>query len=348
MHSIRMSMSSLRMASNLVKKRGLSSFSLPTKCAEVFRYHAEAVKGLATHPDGRLISASVDRTVQLKDVKSSAPPIKLITVKSVTPFWSLNVLMKNWLIAAGTKNGFLYFWRLNGQDAGGCGGKDQGSETPLTSVTAFFDKQQNKYYVPASSSDGKIKVWDTATAGGKPVYTFETHSGEVNVITMLQCYDKVSSTMVEALASGSSKGKIIIWQLNYSSSARSLYEFSHKEAVRAFTTLKFRNLLVSGSDDKTIRVWNPSNLEPLIHKIDKKSDGSSFSPVSSLATFQDGSIASGHSDGEINLWNPLDPMKPHLGTLTSGHNQRVNALTVLNDGTLASGSDDTTIRLWIP
>ncbi|KAG8687657.1 hypothetical protein FRC11_006832 [Ceratobasidium sp. 423] len=98
--------------------------------------------------------------------------------------------------------------------------------------------------------------------------------------------------------------------------------------------------VVSGSDDGTIRTWNP--LDGTVLVIIRPLSGE----IKSVATSTNGTIASGASDGTVCIWNPSD------GSLLfrlSGHSQTVWSVTFSPDGTrLASGSDDHTIRLWNP
>ena len=65
--------------------------------------------------------------------------------------------------------------------------------------------------------------------------------------------------------------------------------------------------------------------------------------VHALAVLPDGLLASGHADGVIRIWDPIDGVE--TGRL-QGHEGSVEALAVLPDGRLASGSWDYSIRFW--
>lgn len=100
-------------------------------------------------------------------------------------------------------------------------------------------------------------------------------------------------------------------------------------------------LLASGSSDRTVRLWDPTNGllmgEPMEgHR----------SVITSLCFSPDGStLACGSSDGAIQLWDlstgqPAgEPMEDHRGSVRSMHFSPDGSL-------LASGSSDRTVRLW--
>ena len=68
-------------------------------------------------------------------------------------------------------------------------------------------------------------------------------------------------------------------------------------------------------------------------------------PVTSVAWLDDGTIASGGSDGTVQIWNPTVG-----GTVPSarfgGHLDRVTSVTELADGRIASASLDGTVQVW--
>ena len=99
--------------------------------------------------------------------------------------------------------------------------------------------------------------------------------------------------------------------------------------------------IVSGSEDRTIRIWT------------KGTDGAWSSEglkghtdsVFCLQALPDGRIVSGSSDNSIRIWT-----KGTDGAWSSeelkGHTRSVNCLQALPDGRIVSGSDDSSIRIW--
>ncbi|WP_026082838.1 serine/threonine-protein kinase [Mastigocladopsis repens] len=97
--------------------------------------------------------------------------------------------------------------------------------------------------------------------------------------------------------------------------------------------------LASGSDDKTIKLWNLANQQEI------RTFKGHLGWVWSVAFSPDGkTLASGSKDKTIRLWNLETGQE--LGTL-DGHSDGVCSITFSPDGkTLASGSLDQTIKLW--
>ncbi|KAJ5305740.1 NACHT and WD40 domain protein [Penicillium antarcticum] len=100
-------------------------------------------------------------------------------------------------------------------------------------------------------------------------------------------------------------------------------------------------LLASGSDDNTVRLWDPAT-GVLVQTL----EGHSHS-VLSVTFSPDGQLlASGSQDNTIRLW---DPATGELTQMLEGHSDSVWSVAFSPDGRLlASGSGDSTVRLWDP
>ncbi len=99
--------------------------------------------------------------------------------------------------------------------------------------------------------------------------------------------------------------------------------------------------LASGSQDRTIRLWNPNNGNL------KRTLMGHRDAINSVAFSPDGrTLASGSWDGTIRLWNPNDG---NLKRTLTGHTDGILFVAFSPDGLmLASASGDQTIRLWNP
>src|SRR5712675_1856739 len=115
----------------------------------------------------------------------------------------------------------------------------------------------------------------------------------------------------------------------------------HSSGVISVAFSRDGSRIVSGSWDKTIRLWDAETGDP----IGKPLEGHS-SRVESVAFSPDGSrIVSGSSDNTIRLWDAEtgDPIVKPL----EGHSSSVESVAFSPDGCrIVSGSSDNTIRLW--
>ena len=118
-----------------------------------------------------------------------------------------------------------------------------------------------------------------------------------------------------------------------------LRTLTSNSAVNSVAISPDGKILASGSDDKTIRLWN-IDTEQAISTLTGHSRA-----VQSVAFSPDGTIlASGSDDQTVKLWN----LKNCEEICTfSGHNHAVKSVTFSPNGNfLASGSWDKTIKLW--
>ncbi|KAH3611479.1 hypothetical protein KXV38_008966 [Aspergillus fumigatus] len=126
---------------------------------------------------------------------------------------------------------------------------------------------------------------------------------------------------------------------NWSLELQTLEGLSHW--VWSVTFSQDGQLLASGSDDRTIKLWDPTT-GALKHTLEGHSDS-----IRSVAFSRDGQLlASGSDDETIKLWDPTTSI---LMQTLEGHSDSVWTVAFSQDGQLlASGSHDKTIKLWDP
>ncbi len=97
--------------------------------------------------------------------------------------------------------------------------------------------------------------------------------------------------------------------------------------------------LISGSRDKTLKVWNLKTRKELFTLVGHTA------PVTSVAVTPNGSqIISASSDGVLKIWNP--ETREEIRTLNNHHNS-VEAITVTLDGQhLISIDAKRTLKVW--
>lgn len=108
----------------------------------------------------------------------------------------------------------------------------------------------------------------------------------------------------------------------------------HEDSVQSLCQLK-NGLVVSGSDDCTIKIWNVEKQEcvkTLIKQIE---------PIYALCALQNGKFASA-SHKTITIWNENGKCLMIL----NDHSDVINSVIELSDGSIVSGADDGTIKIW--
>ena len=200
----------------------------------------------------------------------------------------------------------------------------------------------------SASDDGTVRLWNTST--GQGLRTLKTHSNWVLSVAF--------AAEGEQLISGHQDGQIRLWHQATGACLQALQ--GHTSPVSAVVLLPQGNeitnrnrsnisprddralhgqLLASGSDDRTIKLWDLKR-------------GACLSTlwghqgwVQSIAASPDGNmLASGSHDQTIKLWEWQSG--ECLQTL-EGHRHRVKSVAFSPQGSLlASGSDDQTVKLW--
>ena len=95
--------------------------------------------------------------------------------------------------------------------------------------------------------------------------------------------------------------------------------------------------VVSGSKDKTLRVWD-KNKKKCLKKLTGHTGG-----VLAIAVLDDESVVSASWDNTLRVWNVNSG---ECLAVLKGHTHLVSVVTVLDDNHVVSGSWDNTLRVW--
>ena len=111
----------------------------------------------------------------------------------------------------------------------------------------------------------------------------------------------------------------------------------HEDAINALAFAP-DGRLVTGSEDRTVRVWDLNDLDaqPVVlgHE----------DAIRALAFAPDGRLVTGSSDKTVRVWDLTQPDAQPV--VLRAHAYSINALTFAPDGRLVTGSDDGTVRVW--
>jgi len=199
-------------------------------------------------------------------------------------------------------------------------------------------------FLASASDDYLVKLWEVKT--GECLKTFRGHTYSVNAISF--------SPDGQQIATSSQDATIRIWDVNAPvnrlqvDTDKSLLGIvdeciqilaDHESRVWSIAFSPDGETLVSGSEDKTIRLWNARTGEC------QQTLQGHTNWVKSIAISSDGRlVASGSFDQTVKLW---DAETGNCLTTLQGHSSTVTSIAFSPDGQkLVSSSYDQTIKLW--
>ena len=208
-------------------------------------------------------------------------------------------------------------------------------------------------YAIAITPDGQVMV-----SGGNDRIITLRHLGTGRILRTLtkhtdSIYALCLSNDGQILASSGRDEMLHVWNLqavsNYNSispTGRSIgdgltYSFTgHSDSINCIAISPNGKILLSGSEDSTIHLWNLETGK-FLACLEEHEAG-----VKAIALTPDGKmLVSASADHTIKLWQ-LPKIKTPTHTLT-GHSDWVKCLAITPDSKiLASGSQDKTIKLW--
>jgi WD40 repeat protein len=204
--------------------------------------------------------------------------------------------------------------------------------------------------IVSGSPDRTLRLWDARTGRlfGNP---FETSKGGVTAVALGEVDGRAS------VVSGSWDGTIDFWNAR-TGKRIGRPPMGHRTIVNevgqsreskvtavALGEVNGRAVLVSGSDDETIQLWDARSGK----RIGQAFEGHSGAVTAVAMGKVDGRevVASGSDDETIWVWDARTGKR--IGKPLTGHTNAVTAIALcsVNGRTVAvSGSDDATIRIW--
>ena len=321
--------------------------------------HAASVLEVNFSPDGQtLASASMDNTVKIWNVADG----KLLkTFSDSNWISSVSFSPNEQIVATACADKTVKIWSLN---------HDQPPKVLQGHTDTVMDVSFNKEgnLLASVSKDGSVRLWNTRT--WKLQRIFQTPGAQI--------YGVSFSPDSRLIASSSGDSPIRLWTLNSSTPTKpelvkksglnvrfsqdgqtiaaagqdGVIRLLNKKGVpleelrghqQSAGTVRFNptdsNMLVSGSLDGTIRVWDRRGIPSPNHKLANKVSKLAFNPVNTNVI----NLASGHEDGTIRLWKQNGTLIREL----KEHKDYVSSMSFSSNGRmLASASSDNTVKLW--
>jgi WD40 repeat protein len=305
------------------------------------RGHSDNVFSVAFSPDGKTVaSGSIDQTIVLWDVETMQPigePLSGHTGQVYSVIFSPDGKM----LASASFDQTVILWDTNTKKP--IGEPLHGHAAKVTSVAFHPDGNT----LASGGADNAVILWDVSIRRNKGGGTMPAAAQASNKHTSF-VYSIAFSPDGKTLASGSGDNTIILWEISMGNnlSMPTVKPIGkpwsgHSDWVRSVVFSPDGNLLASGSDDRTIILWNVKTGKPLRPPLTGHTDF-----VHSVAFSPDGkTLASGSIDGTIILWD-VETWE-RLGQPLNAQGGAVYSVAFSPDSSiLASGHEDTSIRVW--
>jgi serine/threonine protein kinase len=251
-------------------------------------------------------------------------------------------------------------------------------ETPGRTLVRTFDLGSRDASTLAVSGNraviahksGRITLWDLEL--GNRIAEFKRNEADVHAVAFAGSLDRILAA--------SHDWKLTLFDARTPILPVHVFD-GHESAVQAVAFSAARNLIASGSADRTVRIWKAETFEParvyrghqdFVTALAFAADGRMLASgdlsgtvrvwsmttrraqrairahkggIAALAYSADGNwLATAGRDGLVKLWDMARPRPPRV---LAGHSGEVRALSFAPDGaTLASAGADGTVRFW--
>ncbi len=288
-----------------------------SRIRQTMTVHTDKVVGVAFSPDGKsLATASEDTTAKVLDVSYGKELFTLPGHQQIIR--RIAYSPDGARLATGYENGKVKIWD-----------SATGKEMPLSSDLGHGKSVNDLAFnldgtqLATASEDKTAKVWDAES--GKELFTLKGHKKPIRAVTfsMDGKYLATASEDKTAKVWDAESGRAIVWSTESGEKFESLDE--HKKSVTSVAFSPNGKLLVTGSGDNTVKIWDISSgveAYPELKGHTRTIYNVAFSP--------DGlRLATGSGDTKVIMWDVKSQRQ--LFTLT-GHKNSIYDLAFSPDG----------------
>jgi WD40 repeat protein/uncharacterized protein YjbI with pentapeptide repeats len=231
------------------------------------------------------------------------------------------------IAASGADDNVILLWNLKtGKKIGALNGHSK-------RVLSLSFTRDNKFLL-SGSADKTVRVWNLAQQKLKMIY--KGHKGPVGAVLTLP------GKRIAFSASTSAKDRSVIKVWNYENSVPLGNLIGHRGPVYALAVSLDGKILVSGSKDKTLKVWDIKTKKTI--KTLGVLDGHRGAVRSIVIANKGRLLASGSDDKTMIFWDAksgeiIDQIKKHKG--------KILGMTLSSDSkSLVSTSADKSVKIW--
>jgi len=272
---------------------------------------------LPTRDPPRLYSTSLDNTIRVWDIDENQP-LNVVDHGNKSEICSMTLLKRSCLFATGHEDGYVKIWNLEIGSYIALETKTKEKphfDTVCALATGIYSEETNNKleeteYLFSSGYDGRILVWEILEKKGATTknsvmgntitpqlkHAFYPHTEQTSVQfgreILCLIYNPDNFGMI--IAAGNSK-------LIYFCKMHTYECFSiegHEDSITCMALDK--NFLLTGSDDKTIKIWEASSHYYLLYSL----DAHHMEPIKDILIIEEtGHLVSCAEDGKISVWD---------------------------------------------